>query len=147
MTLKIVNKRARFNYQITESFEAGVSLTGSEVKAIRGGRIDLTSAYAKVIGGEIFLVGAIIDADKTQPSQKLLLHRAEIQSIKTKIKAKRLTLVPVKVYTKGPRIKLEIALAKSKKKYNKKDAIKARDIDRDTQRELRGSKGNEDRRE
>lgn len=138
MTLKIINKKAGFNYQISEVYEAGIVLTGDEVKAIKKGKINLSHGYAKIIDNEMFLVGAVIDSDNSQPSPKLLLHRKEIESINSKVKAKNLTLVPVKLYTKGRNIKLEVGLAKSKKIYQKKDIRKIRDIKRDVEREVRG---------
>ena len=138
--MRIFNRKARFNYQLLETFEAGIVLSGEEVKAVKAGKVNLTHAYAKVINNEIYLVGAVIDSDSATPSQKLLLHKREINAIKAKIKAKSLTLVPTKIYTKKRLIKVEIALAKSKRKHGKKETKKLRDIERDLEAELRGRK-------
>ncbi len=148
--MKIYNRKARFNYNLFDKYETGISLVGGEVKAVRQGSVDISQSYAKVINGEAFLINANIpvagkkDYD-AQRTRKLLLHKKELVSIESKIKAKKLTLVPVKVYTKGRLIKVEIALAKSKRKYEKKESIKKKDIERDIERELIGDKGNSDR--
>lgn len=139
--MKILNKKAKFNYKLYDKFEAGVVLTGSEVKAVKGGKVDLTNSFVKIIGGEAFLINANIavngkDATKTR---KLLLHKGELISIKTKIKAKKLTLIPTKLYTRRRLIKLEVALAKTKRKFEKRQAIKRKDIEREIERELKGS--------
>jgi SsrA-binding protein len=138
-----VNKPAHFHYDILETFEAGVALVGSEVKSVKEGRISLKESFAEVRNGEVFLVGAHISPyeaanrfnhDPLRP-KKLLLHRREIKRLTGKIQEKGLTLVPLKVVAneKG-RIKVELGLAKGKKAYEKKDAIKERDLNR----ELRG---------
>ena len=140
--MKVLNKKARYDYLILEKYEAGIALLGGEVKAIRAGNISINQAYAKEVNGEIYLVNANIsvpgkkDYNPTR-SRKLLLHKREIVSIITKIKAKKLTLVPTKVYTRGRLIKAEIALAKSKRKYQKKELLKRRAIERDVERELK----------
>src|SRR3989344_408886 len=141
--MQVLNKRAKFDYNLLESYEAGAELLGGEVKAIRQGKIDLSNSFAKVIDDEVFLVNANIpvkDKKNYSPSRtrRLLLHKDEIISIKTKIKAKKLTLVPTKMYTKGRLVKVQIALAKSKLKFEKKEAIKRKDIEREIARELRG---------
>ena len=140
--MKIINKKAKFNYILFEKFEAGVSLTGAEVKAIKTARADLSNSYVKIIRDEAYLVNANIPADGVQNynptrSRKLLLHRAELVSLSTKMKQKNLTLVPVKVYTKGRLVKLEIALAKAKRKFEKKESIKKKDIEREIAQQLR----------
>ena len=145
--MQVLNKRAKFDYNLLESYEAGAELLGGEVKAIRQGKIDLSNSFAKVIDDEVFLVNANIpvkDKKNYSPSRtrRLLLHKDEIISIKTKIKAKKLTLVPTKMYTKGRLVKVQIALAKSKRKFEKKEAIKRKDIEREIARELRGEKDN-----
>ena len=145
--MQVLNKRAKFDYNLLESYEAGAELLGGEVKAIRQGKIDLSNSFAKVIDDEVFLVNANIpvkDKKNYSPSRtrKLLLHKDEIISIKTKIKAKKLTLVPTKMYTKGRLVKVQISLAKSKLKFEKKEAIKRKDIEREIARELRGEKDN-----
>lgn len=148
--MKITNKRARFNYKLFDKYEAGLVLNGAEVKAIRRGSADLSQSYAKIIDDEVYLINANIPVEgkkdyKPTRSRKLLLHKDQIISIKSKIKAKRLTLVPTKLYTKGRLIKAELALAKAKRKYEKKEAIKRKDIERDMERELRGEKDNKSR--
>jgi len=140
--MKVLNRKARYNYQILEKYEAGIALIGAEVKAIRAGNISINQAYAKEVNGEIYLVNANISVPGKKEynptrSRKLLLHKSEIVSIITKIKAKKLTLVPTKVYTRGRLIKAEIALAKSKRKYQKKELLKRRSIERDVERELK----------
>jgi SsrA-binding protein len=137
-----INKKARFNYKLFEKFETGISLFGAEVKAIRKGSIELSQSYAKLINNEVYLVNADIPVEgkkdyKARRIRKLLLHKDQIISIKTRIKAKKLTLVPVRVYTKGRLIKVEIALAKHKRKFEKKEVIKRRDIEREIEQELK----------
>jgi SsrA-binding protein len=141
--MRKINKKARFNYKLLERFEVGISLIGAEVKAIRAGRVDLSNSYAKIIDNEVYLINAnisVVGKKEYKPtrSRKLLLHKNQITSLKTKIKAKSLTLVPTKVYTKGRLIKVEIALAKAKRKFEKKEVIKKRDIKREIEAELRG---------
>jgi SsrA-binding protein len=139
--MEILNKRAKFKYNLLEVFEAGIQLVGGEVKSIRSGMADLGNAYAKIINDEVYLINANIPTpnlkDPTR-SRKLLLHKDEIVSIKTKIKAKKLTIVPVSLYTRGRLVKINLALAKTKKGYEKKEAIKKRDIEREIEQELRG---------
>ncbi len=145
--MKVLNKRAKFNHELLERIEAGISLSGSEAKAIRLGHLNISQAYAKVLSGQVYLVNAtiLIEGKKnynSTRSRKLLLHRQEIEAIEAKIKAKNLTLVPVSLYTQGRFYKVEIALAKSKKKFDKKASLKEKDVERDVQRELRGYKDN-----
>jgi SsrA-binding protein len=140
--MRVINRRARYNYRLFDKYEAGVSLTGVEVKAIRDGRANISSAYAKIINGEIYLVNANIQVKGVKDydplrTRKLLLNKTEIISIQTKIKQKKLTLVPTKLYTKGRLIKIEIALAKTKRKFEKKEAIKKKDIEREIAKELK----------
>jgi SsrA-binding protein len=140
--MKIFNKRVRFDYQILEKIEAGISLNGGEAKAVRTGHLNLTNSFAKIISGEVYLVNANVpingkkDYSPTR-SRKLLLHKGQIIDLELKSKAKRLTLVPVAVYTKGRLIKVELALAKSKKKFEKKQTIKKKDLERELERELK----------
>ncbi len=141
--MKIVNRKAQFNYQLIERIEAGIVLAGHEVRAVKNGRVDLATAYAKIIGDEAYLVNANIASDisgdhNPTRSRKLLLHKDQIISLKTKIKAKKLTLVPTKMYTKARLIKVEIALAKTKRKFEKKELKKRKDIEREIERELKG---------
>lgn len=140
--MRITNKRARYDYQLFDKYKAGVSLTGVEVKAIRNGQADISSAYAKIINSEIYLINANIQAKGVKDydplrTRKLLLNKGEIISIQTKIKQKKLTLVPTKLYTRGRLIKVEIALAKTKRKFEKKEAIKKKDIEREIAKALK----------
>ncbi len=148
--MKKINRKANFNYQLFDKYETGISLLGGEVKALRKGNVDLSQSYAKIIDGEVYLINASILIDgkkdyKPTRSRKLLLHKDQIISIQSKIKAKKLTIVPTKVYTNGRLIKAEVALAKSKRKFEKKEAIKRKDIEREVERELRGEKDNKSR--
>ena len=140
--MAIINRKAKFNYQLFEHVEAGVSLLGREAKAIRNQRGDLSNSYAKIINGEAFLINANIPADTNgnydaRRTRKLLLHKSEITSILSKIKAKKLTLVPIKLYTKGRLVKVDLALAKPKRKFEKKEAIKKKDVERELEKELK----------
>jgi SsrA-binding protein len=144
-----INRAASFHYDLLETFEAGITLQGSEVKSIRDGRISLKESYADVKNGEVFLISAHIspyDAANRfnhdpRRDRKLLLHRREIKRLTGKIQEKGLTLVPIKVLIndKG-RVKVEIALAKGKKIYQKREAIKARDVERELRAELKRSR-------
>jgi len=132
----ILNKKAQFNYFLFDRHEAGISLMGGEARSIRNHNADLSNSFVKIIGNEAFLVNANIpiegklNYDSTR-SRKLLLHKKEIISILSNIKAKKLTLVPTKMYNKGRKIKLEIALAKTKRKFEKKESIKKKDIEKE----------------
>jgi SsrA-binding protein len=141
--MKIFNKRANFDYSILETLEAGISLTGGEARAVRTGHINLTNSFVKIIEKEAFLVNANIPIpDKRNydatTTRKLLLHKGQILDFLIKSKAKKLTIIPIVVYTKGRLIKLEIGLAKSKKVFEKKEAQKKLDIKRDIDREVNG---------
>ena len=141
--MKIFNKRAKFDYKLDdERFEAGLSLSGGEAKAIRTGHLDLSGSVARIVGGEAWLINAnvpVLGSSKydSKRSRKLLLHKNEIVSIGTKVKQQKLTLLPVAVYTKGRFVKAELALAKPKKEFEKREDIKRKDIERDLAQELR----------
>lgn len=137
--MKILNKKASFNYTLLERFEAGISLTGEEIKTLKERGADLGNSYAKIINNEAYLINANIFSEKgdSTRSRKLLLHKREIISLESKIKAKKLTLIPVKMYNKGRRIKVELALAKPKKEFEKKEALKRQDIKREVEKELK----------
>lgn len=136
------NRRARRNYTVVETVEAGLALLGSEVKSLREGRMDLKDSYAVVKGGEAFLVGAYIapydfardGGHESERERKLLLHRREIDRIGGQIAEKGLTLVPLQVYFKDGRAKVELGLAKGKTTYDKRESIKERDHDREMER-------------
>ena len=140
-----VNKRATYDYEILEKYEAGISLLGCEVKSIKTGHISLKGSYVVIKNNEVYLLNAFIppyqikntpsDYDPRR-SRKLLLHKSEIKSLIGKIKQKGLTLVPIKLYTKRGKIKLEFALAKGKKKVDKRDKIKKREMERKMRRVL-----------
>ena len=141
-----VNKPAYFHYEIIESLEAGISLVGSEVKSIREERISLKESYAEIKGGEAFLVNCHVSPyeaanrfnHEPRRERKLLLHRQELKRLTGKIKEKGLTLVPTKVLlTDKGKIKVEISLARGKKAFQKKEAIKERDVEREMRAELK----------
>jgi len=135
----IKNRRAYFDYAILETLEVGVVLRGHEVKSVKEGQISLKDSYVIVKGEELFLLNASITKYKYMGDQdydplrtrKLLAKKKEIASLVGKIKQKNLTLVPLKVYLKGKKVKLEIGLVKGKKKYEKKESIKKRELERD----------------
>lgn len=138
----ITNRKASFNYHLLERFEAGIVLTGSEVKSLRMGAANLTDAYATIKKGEAWLINANISPyvqanylnHKPKRDRKLLLHAREILKIDQRLKERGLTLVPTKLYFKEGRAKVEIALAKGKKAYDKRETIKKRDINRELAR-------------
>jgi len=139
----ITNKKARFNYKLEpEVYEAGIALTGAEAKSLRGGRGDISDSYAKVIGSEVYLINANIPCpnltnyDATR-ARKLLLHRGEITSLLTRMKSKKLTFVPIRLYTKGHLVKVALALGRGKRKFEKREAIKKKDIKRELEQELK----------
>ena len=139
--IKIItkNKKAYHDYFVIETFEAGISLLGTEVKSVKQGKINLKDSYAKVKDGEIYLFNAHISHYKHgnifnhEPTRtrKLLLHRKEIDRIIGKINEKGLTLVPLKVYLKKGLVKVELGLCKGKKTHDKREEIKRRDIERE----------------
>lgn len=139
------NKRAYFDYEILEKYEAGIELKGFEVKSIKNGRINFAGSYAIVKNNEIWLLNTDIPAyqPKNTPmdydskrTRRLLLTKLEIKNLIGKIHEKGLTLLPLKAYTKNGKVKIEIGLAKSRKKYDKRELIKKRDIERETGRNL-----------
>jgi SsrA-binding protein len=138
------NRKALFDYHVLERLEAGVSLLGSEVKAIRAGKISLAESYAAFSGGELFLLGAHI-AEYEQAHQrnhdplrkrKLLLHRRELARLGDAVGKEGLTLVPLSVYLKDGRIKVELGLCKGKQAHDKRHSIKERDQKREMRRAL-----------
>lgn len=144
MVIKTVatNRKAFHNYHIGEKIEAGIALTGSEIKSVRSGKISLGDAYVRPEGGELWLLHAHIaryeassymSHEPTRP-RKLLLHRKEIDNLSSKVAEKGLTLVATKVYLKGNIAKVEIALAKGKKLYDKRESISRRDAERELAR-------------
>jgi SsrA-binding protein len=140
------NRRARFDYELLERLEAGIVLTGSEVKSAREGHVLLGQAYVDIRDGEAWLVGASIAeyapggaafAHRPERERKLLLHRKEIDSLYGKVREKGLTLVPTRMYFKDGRVKLELALARGRERVDKRRVIAERDAKRQMERALR----------
>ena len=142
--MKISNKRASFDYELFDRFEAGIHLSGAEVKAVKLGHADLTGSHVRVTNSEAYLINAqIFPYQYARPenyderrTRKLLLHKKEILSLKAKMDGQNLTVVPVFLYTRHNLIKLELALAKGKKQYEKKEAKKRKDLDRELERDF-----------
>ena len=140
----IANRRARHEYFILDSYECGIALVGSEVKSIRDGRANIGEAYARIEDGEVWLYGmhvspypfARIGHDPTR-RRKLLLHRSEIDRLVGKLNEPGLTLVPLKVYFRNGMAKLELAVARGKRQWDKRQALAERDAQRETDRALR----------
>ncbi len=143
--LIVDNRRARHDYELLERFEAGLVLTGTEVKSLREGRATLTQAFGDVRGAEVWLVGASIATydqgnianHEPERDRKLLLHRHEIASLIGKVREKGLTLVPTRMYWKDGRAKVELALARGKQTIDKRRDIAKREADRAMQRALK----------
>ena len=140
-----VNRKALYDYHILERLEAGISLTGTEIKSIRDGRVNLREAYARPERGEMWLVGAHIaryppagpfNHDPTR-RRRLLLHRKQIRTLMRQVDEKGLTLVPLRLYLKEGRVKVELALARGKRQYDRRQAIARREADREMRRALR----------
>lgn len=143
--MEIVNRKARYDYQIFEKIEAGIVLTGTEIKSIRQGKANIKDSYAIVRNNEVFLLnmhissydqGNIFNHDEIR-TRKLLLHKKEILKFRDKIKLEGFTLIPLKLYFKRGKAKIELGLAKGKKNYDKREAIKKRDIQRDIKSRLK----------
>lgn len=145
--MKIFNKRAFHKYQVLEKVEAGIMFSGSEIKSIRAGRANLSEAFARIKNGEVFLVNAHINpwmgSEKyvdSRRERKLLLHKNQILNWLGKIAGGNLTLVPLSIYIKNNLAKVDLALAKSKAKYDKRADLKKRAVERDIEHEVRGDK-------
>ncbi|MEE2679255.1 MAG: SsrA-binding protein SmpB [Myxococcota bacterium] len=140
------NRRARFEYEILDTWEAGIALLGPEVKGLRTGKANLSDAYATVRRGEAYLVNAHISpydkAGRDNPDprreRKLLLHRREIAKLQGAVAEKGLTLVPLKLYFKNGRAKVELGLARGKRRHDKRETIRRREQEREMQRAVRG---------
>lgn len=136
------NRKARFNYFIVDEFEAGMVLQGTEVKSLRTGRAHLKDAYAQIKNGEVFVYQMHIGAypfahygnHDPQRVRKLLLHKSEIKRLYGKVNEKGFSLIPLKVYFKNGKVKMALALAKGKRKYDKRETIRRRDEQRDFER-------------
>ena len=138
------NRKARHDYTVLDTIECGIVLTGTEVKSIRHGEVSLSGAYAAVLKGELWLVGADISAYKfgnrfnhePKAMRKLLVHNKEVQDLKMKTEAKGLTLVPLKLYLKHGRIKVALGVCRGKALHDKRDSLKAKSLKRDMERGL-----------
>ena len=147
MAIKTVatNRKAYHNYHLQESIEAGIALTGTEIKSIRAGRVSLGDAYVKPESGELWLLnahiaryeaGSYLSHTPTRP-RKLLLHRKEIDNLASQVLEKGFTLVPLKLYIKDSIVKVEVALAKGKKLYDKRESIARRETEREIDRAIK----------
>ncbi|MBI5018906.1 SsrA-binding protein SmpB [Candidatus Gottesmanbacteria bacterium] len=144
--MKIVNKKATFDYEILDRFEAGIVLSGQEVKSLRSGHAKLDGSFVRILGSEAYLINAHIfpylyarpEGYDPKKTRKLLLHKRELISIKSKIDGANLTLIPISWYTKGPRIKLEVGLARGKKQYEKREKMRREQQKRELERDFRG---------
>jgi len=147
MGIKIVarNRKARHDYFLEDTYEAGISLRGSEIKSIRAGQVSIKEAYVRVDGEEAWLVDAhiapYIQANRynhePRRPRKLLLHKKEINRLYDDVRRKGVTIIPTQIYLKDGRAKVEIAIARGKKKYDKRQAIAKRDAQREIDRQLR----------
>ena len=139
------NRKAYHDYQILDSYEAGIVLTGTEIKSLRAGRVNLRDSYATVRDGEVWLVNAHIapyshgqrQNHEPRRERKLLLHRQEINRLIGKVQEKGWTMVPLRIYLKDGRAKVELALVRGKKQYDKRKAVAERDYDREMQRAVK----------
>ncbi len=144
----IENRKARHDYFIEETLEAGIELVGSEIKSVRAGRVNLTDSYVRIENGEAWLIGSHIaqwpqagpyfNHEPNRP-RRLLLHRDEIERLRGRVEQKGLTLVPLKLYFVRGRAKIEIGVARGKKLYDKREAIAERDARREIERALKSS--------
>lgn len=137
--MEILNRKARFDYEISDTYEAGIVLTGTEIKSIRNGNANIKDCYAIIKNNEAYILnmyikeyaeGNIFNHDETR-TRKLLLHKKEIYKMRDAIDREGYTLIPLKLYFKGNKAKLEIGVARGKKTYDKRESIKERDIKRD----------------
>lgn len=143
--MEIVNRKAKYNYQIFDTIETGIVLTGTEIKSLRLGKANIKDSYVRVKNNEMYIInmhissyenGNIFNHDETR-ERKLLLHKKEIYKFRDKIKLEGYTIVPLKVYLKNGRAKVLIGLAKGKKNYDKREDIKKRDIERNIRARLK----------
>ena len=143
--MEILNRKARYDYEIEQVYEAGIVLTGTEIKSIRLGKVNLKDSYVIVRNGELFLLNTHIssyekgnifnhDEDRTR---KLLMHKKEILRLGSKVELLGYTLIPLKLYFKNGKVKVEIGLAKGKRNYDKRETIKKRDLEREVSREYK----------
>ena len=145
--VEINNRKAKYDYEIFDTYEAGISLTGTEIKSIRKGNCNLKDSYVVIRKSEAYVInmhishykeGNIFNQEETR-TRKLLLHKKEILKLDDKIKISGYTIVPIKLYFKNNKAKLLIGIAKGKKTYDKRETIKERDINRSIQKQLKGN--------
>jgi len=145
--IEINNRKAKYDYQIFDTYEAGIVLTGTEIKSIRKGNCNLKDSYVVIRKNEAYIInmhvshyeeGNIFNHDETR-TRKLLLHKKEILKLNNKIKISGNTIIPLKLYFKKNKVKIEIAMAKGKKTYDKRETIKERDINRNIRKQLKGN--------
>ena len=143
--MEILNRKAKYDYEFLDKYEAGIVLTGTEIKSVRNGQANLKDSYAIIRNNEAYLLnmhisaykqGNIFNHDETR-TRKLLLHKNEIKKINDKISIKGLTLVPIKLYFKNGIAKIELAVARGKHTFDKKETIKQRDIEREVKKQLK----------
>lgn len=143
--MEIINRKAKFDYFIEEEYEAGIVLTGTEIKSVRNGHCNIKDSYGIVKNGEVFLLnmfigqykeGNIFNHDETR-TRKLLLHKKEIKKISQAIEVQGLTLVPLKLYFKDRRLKVLLGVCRGKKTFDKRETIKERDLKREVQKNLK----------
>lgn len=140
-----VNRKARHEYHIVQSYEAGIVLLGTEVKSLRQHKVNLTDSYAVIEGGEVWIVNSHINVydhgniNNHDPlrKRKLLLNASEIRKINSKVQSKGFTLIPLKLYFKNGKVKVELGLAEGKKLYDKRESIKEKDLKRDKDRNFK----------
>ena len=143
--MEILNRKARYDYEIHDTYEVGIVLTGNEIKSVRKGSVNLKDSYIIIKNSEAYILNmhitnydkAVFKEEETR-TRKLLLHKDEILKINDKVSIKGFTLVPLRLYFKNGKAKLEIGVAKGKHTYDKKESIKERDIKRDTDKALKG---------
>ena len=143
--MEILNRKARYDYEIEDTYEAGIVLTGTEIKSIREGKVNIKDSYAIIRNNEIYLLNTYISTYKEgnifnheeDRTRKLLLHKKEILKLRDKLEVEGYTLVPLKIYFVKNKAKVLIGVAKGKKNYNKKETIKERDIKREMERNFK----------
>ena len=143
--MEILNRKAKYDYEIHDTYEVGIVLTGNEIKSVRKGSVNLKDSYVIIKNSEAYILNmhitnydkAVFKEEETR-TRKLLLHKDEILKINDKVSIKGFTIVPLKLYFKNGKAKLEIGVAKGKHTYDKKESIKERDIKRDTDKALKG---------
>ncbi|CCZ56773.1 ssrA-binding protein [Clostridium sp. CAG:762] len=143
--MEIINRKAKFDYFTYETYEAGIVLTGTEIKSVRNGKANIKDSYAIIRDDEAYLLNAHISLYKEgssfnheeQRTRKLLLHKKEILKIKNKLDIEGYTLIPLKMYFKGEKLKVLLGVCKGKKNYDKKQSLKERDIMREANRNLK----------